>query len=190
MADTLATAIADLPSLRACLVITANGDLFGSWIRDQIEWDVSAAAGFLDDLMRSIHRGLGTIGASQKGTRVVIDNAEARILVEEAPDRFVCCAVFERAAEETLKAQLETMMSRISALLPQVSLEQRPRGARLIAFLERYAPDPHAVLLRLSTRTGIPVETLQNDAASLDDGQVTEVEQAAKRILGLDHINI
>lgn len=65
----------------------------------------------------------------------------------------------------------------------------RPRATRLLDFFRRYAPDPHAALLRLSLRTGIPVDLLEAPDA-LDDAQVDAIADSIRDILGQDPVGI
>jgi thioredoxin-like negative regulator of GroEL len=81
------------------------------------------------------------------------------------------------------------LLERVGAQLPKVDAEQRPRGVRVVEFLERYAPDPHTVLLRVALRTGLPADALANPAA-LSLEQVGRIEEAACRILGIAKIDL
>lgn len=65
----------------------------------------------------------------------------------------------------------------------------RPRATRLLDFFRRYAPDPHAALLRLSLRTGIPVDLLEAPDA-LEDPQVEALAAAVRDILGQDQVGV
>jgi hypothetical protein len=61
------------------------------------------------------------------------------------------------------------------------------RGPKLIDFLERKAPDARAALQRVALQTSIPLETL-HAPERLDDAQYGLVEEAVKRILGVEVI--
>lgn len=65
----------------------------------------------------------------------------------------------------------------------------RPRAVRLLEFFRRYAPDPHAALLRLSLRTSIPVERLEAPE-SLDEAQVESLAVAVRDILGQEQMSL
>lgn len=67
--------------------------------------------------------------------------------------------------------------------------ERRPRGLRVVEFLQRYAPDPHAVLLRTSLRSGLSMESL-NQPQDLTEQQVAHLERTACDLLGLESLNI
>ena len=76
-------------------------------------------------------------------------------------------------------------------VIPDVTTQPvaRPRAVRLLDFFRRYAPDPHASLLRLSLRTGIPVERLETPD-DLDDAQVDGIATAVRDILGQDQVGL
>jgi len=69
------------------------------------------------------------------------------------------------------------------------SMEAKPRGARIVALLMAHAPDSHAVLTRVSLRTGVPLDKLQ-EPERLDDAEVRLLEQAAKDILGVEQLDL
>lgn len=66
---------------------------------------------------------------------------------------------------------------------------ERPRAVRLLEFFRRYAPDPHASMLRLSLRTGISLEALERPE-QLDDGQVEAVAASVSDILGQEQVGL
>ena len=62
-------------------------------------------------------------------------------------------------------------------------------GILPLEFLDRYAPDPHAVLLRVALRTGIPLESLRA-AEGLSVEETGRLEESACRLLGLKQLNL
>lgn len=56
-------------------------------------------------------------------------------------------------------------------------------------YLDEHAPDTHAVLLRVSVQTGLSVERLRAPG-TLTDTELGQVEEAVRRILGVDQINL
>jgi hypothetical protein len=70
-----------------------------------------------------------------------------------------------------------------------VEAEDRPRGTRIMEFLDRYAPDPHAVVLRVSLRAGISLDDLKAPAA-LSADQVRRLEETACKILGVNQLGL
>lgn len=67
--------------------------------------------------------------------------------------------------------------------------KERPRAVRLLEFFRRYAPDPHASMLRLSLRTGISLEALDRPE-DLDEVQVDAVANAVSDILGQEQVGL
>jgi len=80
---------------------------------------------------------------------------------------------------------VKRMLGRIVTALPQIIAEQRPRAIRLVEFLQRYAPDPHAAMLRVSLQTGILLEVLERPE-SIDERDLEPIEESVKDILGLE----
>lgn len=183
--------VEDVPSLRAAF-ITAMPDclLFASWQAKESEIDVEDVAAYFGDLVRSNRQGLKALKTWSAEMQITIESAESLILLREINADFVFGAIFDRSAPlGMVRLHLRRMLDRVSTQLPKASLEERPRGVRILEFLDRYAPDPHAVLLRISLRTGIPVETLQA-AESLQTEQIARLEEAACRLLGLKQLNL
>lgn len=67
--------------------------------------------------------------------------------------------------------------------------EARPRAVRLLDFFRRYAPDPHASMLRLSLRTGLSLEALGRPEG-LSEDQVESVANAVRDILGQEQVGV
>ncbi|MEZ4224872.1 MAG: hypothetical protein R3B13_28220 [Polyangiaceae bacterium] len=188
---TLGEAAKQISGLRALIVITMPDCLlYGHWSAREHTFSVEDASGYFGDLIRANRRGLSAIGAWSQDMQVTIESADALVVLREIDEHFVCCTMFDREAPLGLvRLHLKQLIERLRTTLPQVQPEERPRGVRIIEFLDRYAPDSHAVLMRVATRTGIPVDSLRR-AETLDAGQVAAMEEAAKRILGLDHLQI
>ena len=74
-------------------------------------------------------------------------------------------------------------------MLPKIQAEDRPRGLRIMEFLDRYAPDPHAIALRVSLRAGISLDELRMPA-SLTADQVQRLEDTACKILGVKQLSL
>jgi predicted regulator of Ras-like GTPase activity (Roadblock/LC7/MglB family) len=183
--------VEDIPSLRATF-ITAMPDclLFAAWQSRDVEMAVEDVAAYFGDLVRSNRQGLKALGAWSSEMQITIESADSLIILREVNADFVFGAIFERtAALGMLRLHLRRMLDRVNAILPKATSEERPRGVRIVEFLDRYAPDPHAVLLRASLRTGVSLEALQN-AERLSDEQVAKLEEAACRILGLKELNL
>lgn len=187
---TLEHAVEDVAPLQA-VFITAMPDclLFDAWQRENTT-DVEEIAAYFGDLVRSNRRGLKALGSWSSDMQVTIESAESLVVIKEMSEHFVCGAVFDRGTPlGMIRLQMKRLLGRIDSMLPDFSATELPRGVRLVAFVTRYSPDPHAVLLRISVRTGLTLEQL-NAAESLDAGQVEKLEAATKRILGLDTLNV
>jgi len=189
--DYLAQAARDVPSLRAVFV-TAMPDclLYDSWLAEGSEWKAEEIASYLGDLFRANREGLKALGSWSTEMQVSIESPEYNILLKELRSDFVLACVFDRdAALGMARLYTQRMLQRIAAALPSFQVEERPRGVRVMDFLNRYAPDPHAVLLRVSLRTGLPMEQLQRpEALALD--HIAQIEKTAAGILGLESLNI
>jgi len=189
--DYLAAATAGIPSLRA-VFITAMPDclLYSSWMRGDMDWAAEDVASYFGDLVRANREGLRSLNSWSAEMQVTIESSDALIVLQELSEDFVCCSVFERSAPlGMVRLNLRRMVESLKADLPSYDIEKRPRGVRVMEFLERYAPDPHAIVMRLALRTGISAEDLgQPDAMSAE--QVEIVEHAAKQILGLKELAV
>ena len=192
MAETyLTSAVADVPALRAVLV-TAMPDclLYECWLKEGTTWAVEDLASYFGDLVRANRQALKTLGSWSSDMQVTIESADSLVVLREVTADFVCGFVFDHGTPlGMIRLHLRRLLERIAATLPQVTAEQRPRGVRVIEFLQRYAPDPHAVLLRVGLRTGLGLDVLQR-AESLNQFQIQQLETAAREILGLRELNV
>ena len=187
----LESAVQDVPSLRA-VFITAVPDclLYASWVREGETLVPEDVASYFGDLVRANRQGLKALGSWSSEMQVTIESADTLIVIREVREDFVCGCAFERSAPlGMVRLHLKRMLDRVVAHLPSIEPQERPRAVRVLEFLERYAPDPHAVLLRVSLRSQISTAEL-DDAAALNDEQTARLEAAAKAILGLETLNI
>ncbi len=178
--------------LRAVLVVAMpDALLYGGWVHpSHQDFAIEDAAAYFGDLVRSTRQGLQVVGGWGADVQVTIEGSDLLVVLREMTEHFVCCTFFDaKAPLGMVRLHLKMLLDRITPELPQVDPKAAPRGVRLISFIERYAPDAHTVLLRLATRTGIPLAKLQ-DPARLDDAEVEAIEAAARRILGLESINV
>lgn len=184
-------AASGFPALRGMMIVTMPDCLlYSSWRRRDVAFSAEDASSYFGDLVRANRRGLQSVGAWSTDMQVTIEGADVLVILREIDEHFVCCALFDREAPlGMIRLHLKMVLDEIRAALPKVELSQLSRGARIVQFVERYAPDPHAALLRIATRTRIPVERLRS-AAQLDASEVLAVEEAAKRILGLENIEL
>jgi hypothetical protein len=89
-----------------------------------------------------------------------------------------------------VRIYVKRILAVLDEFLPRVEPIQRPRGIRILEFLDRYAPDAHAVRHRVALRSGIPHDVLQNKADQLSEQQIEALEMAVCDILGLDKIEV
>lgn len=187
----LSQSVGEIPSIRA-VFLTAMPDclLYDSWVRDQEAWVVEDAASYFGDLVRANREGLKALGSWSSEMQVTIESSDTLILLKELSDDFVCGCIFERDAPlGMVRLHIKRLLDRLTEQLPKYEVGHRPRGVRLVEFLHRYAPDPHAVKLRLALRTGIDADQL-DAPENLTEEQVQKIEEAAKRILGLEELSI
>ena len=182
---------ADVPSLRAVFVtVMPDCLLFDSWVRGDSEWSAEYVASYFGDMIRANREGLKALGAWSADIQLTVETPDYLIVLKELDQDFVCTCVFDRdAALGMVRLQTRKLHHAIGELLPRFEVEERPHGVRVVEFLERYAPDAHAVLLRVSLRTGID-RTLLQSPQDLAPEQVVQVEQAACEILGLQELSL
>jgi len=181
----------DVPALRGVFVATLpEGHLHDAWMRPKEPWSARHVAGYFSDLHRANKRALEALGATHPDAQVTIESGGMLIVIREVRPDFVAAFAFDKsAAPAAVGPQVKRMMQRLQDVLPSSAPELRERGVRVLEFLDRYAPDAHAVLLRVSLKTGIPLERLQAPA-SLDDEQVERIEVAVKDVLGLESLDV
>lgn len=63
--------------------------------------------------------------------------------------------------------------------------DPRARAARALDVVQRRAPDPHATLMRMALKTGLPLDVLQT-LEGIDAEAAARIEDAARDILGLE----
>ncbi len=187
----LQQAVQDIPSLRAVFVTTMPDCLlFDAWIRSDLDWRADEVAAYFGDLLRANRQGLKALNSWSSDIMVTIESPEHTLLLRELNADFVCTTVFERgAALGMARLHNQQLIERIRESLPSFEVERRPRGLRVVEFLQRYAPDPHAVLMRTSLRSGLPMDSL-NHPQDLTEQQVAHLERTACDLLGLESLNI
>ncbi len=187
----LSTVVDDVASLRG-IFITAMPDclLFDSWVRDKEGWEAEEVASYFGDLIRSNRQGLKALGSWSADMQVTIESADTMLLLREIGEDFVAGMVFDRDAPlGMVRLHLKRVLERLTDMLPKVTVQERARGVRVVEFLQRYSPDPHASLMRVSLQTGLELEVLEHPE-NLTDEEVTEVETSVCDVLGLDSLQI
>ncbi len=181
----------EFPGLQAVLV-TAMPDalLFDHWRRDDVELSADSAAAYFGDMIRANHAGLKSLDALSQRMQVTIEADELLVVIREMRDNFVVTSIFEVGSPlGMVRLFVDRILAEVDRTVPRFEAQERPKGVRLVDFLRKYSPDPHAVLKRASLRSGIPLSTLRAPAA-LSAAQVDTLEAVARDLLGLEHINL
>jgi hypothetical protein len=188
----LSSVFSEIPSLRGVFV-TAMPDclLFTQWQRANESWVAEEAAAYFGDLVRANREGLRALASWSSDMQVTIESRDILLLICEVRSDFVVASAFERSAPlGMVRIFMRRILGVLDEFLPRVEQTQRPRGVRILEFLERYAPDAHAVRHRVALRSGIPYEHLQTKADQLSEKQIEALEGTVCDILGLDKIEV
>ena len=183
--------VADVPSLRGVFV-TAMPDclLFDAWTTAEESWVPEDTASFFGDLVRANREGLKALKSWSAEMQVTIESADLLLVLRELHGDFVVTFAFEREAPlGMVRMYTKRLLERLEPVLPRLEVKERPRGIRITEFLEKYAPDPHAALARVSLRTGVPLEALRK-ADALTQEQLDAFEESVKDILGLETLSL
>lgn len=181
--------VADVPSMRG-VFITAMPDclLYDAWTRPNEQWVPEEAASYFGDLVRANREGLKALQAWSAEMQVTIESANLLLVIRELRADFLVTLAFDRNAPlGMVRLHTKRILDRLDVVLPKLDVKERPRGVRIMEFLQKYAPDPHAALQRVSLRTGLELEALRQPEA-LDAGSVEILEETVKDILGLDKL--
>jgi len=164
--------------------------LYDAWSRHEQTWSAEDVASYFGDLIRANREALKALDAWSSKMQITIEAADSLLVLTEIEGDFVVGFVFDKTAPlGMVRLYIKRMLEGIRAILPEFAVEERSRSVRIIEFVQRYAPDPHTVMLRVSLQTRIPLEELE-DASGLDEEQVEHLEEAVCNILGLDKLNI
>ena len=187
----LSSVIAGVPSLNA-MFITVMPDclLYDSWVRSGLDWDPEQVASFFGDLIRANREGLKALRSWSREMQVTIESADLLLVLAEIREDFVVAFAFERSAPlGMVRLHVRRVMQQLQELLPKIEIKERPRAVRIIEFLQRYAPDPHAVLFRVSLRMGLDVDELK-DPTALTPDEVELLETSVKELLNLERLAV
>ena len=192
MARTTLTEIAlDVPALRGLFVATVpDGHLHDAWLRPKEPWSARHVAAYVGDLVRANRRALEALGAWHRDAQITVESGGLLVVVREVRPGFVAAFAFDKsAAPATVGSQVKRMMQRVQDVLPSTEPEQLPRAVRVMEFLSRHAPDAHAVLQRVSLKTGIPLDRLHSPE-TFDAEELARLEGAVKDVLGLESLDV
>jgi predicted regulator of Ras-like GTPase activity (Roadblock/LC7/MglB family) len=189
--DALSEMAREISSLHA-VVITAMPDclLYGAWAKSGQLEEREEVASYFGDLIRSNRRALKSLGSWSSEMQVTIEAIDSLIVLRELNENFICGCIFERSVPlGMVRLQVKRLLEQLASKLPKLDSIEQPRAVRVIEFLHRYAPDPHAILARVALRTKIAVTALSRPE-SLDPAQTQQIEDVAAKLLGLDKLNI
>jgi hypothetical protein len=148
------------------------------------------AASYFGDLIRANREGLKALKAWTAEMQVTIESANLLLIIRELRADFLVTLAFDRTAPlGMVRLHTKRILERLDAVLPKLDVKERPRAVRIVEFLEKYAPDPHAALQRVALRTGIELEALRRPEG-LAAADVEQLEETVKDILGLDKLSI
>ena len=189
--STVTSAVEGVTHLRG-LFITAMPDclLFDTWMHPGEDWVAEEIAPHFGDLVRSNRAGLRALNSWTEEMQVTIEAADRLVILRELGAHFVVGMVFDsKAPLGMVRLQVKQVLSKLDGNLPNYQTIERPRAVRAIDFLQRYAPDPHAVLLRLALQTGITLDKI-NAPQSLRPEEGAVIEESIREILGLESLAI
>jgi hypothetical protein len=147
-------------------------------------------AGYFGDLTRANREAIKVLGGWSVSLQVTIETSDSLILIREIDEFFAIALLFEANTPlGMVRLEANSLIEQVRALLPRVGISDVPRGVRIMRFLERYAPDPHAVKLRLALRSGLTLERLEAPE-QLSEREIALVEEEAKSLLGVDRLAI
>jgi len=187
--DWLTNSAKELQNLEGVVIVKMPDCVeWGSWTR--ASWSPSEVAAYFGDIVRANRAAMKVVAGSTEGLSLTIEAPNHRILTQELrPDTAVVYVFDDVAPLGLVRLQAKRLCKVISEHLPSEALEQRSRAERIMEFLLRYAPDAHAIPMRVSLQTGIPIDALR-DPASLDDAQTDLLEAASQDILGVATLGI
>ncbi len=153
-------------------------------------WEVEEVAAYFADMSRAGRNALKTVGALGDDIRLTIEAGEKLIITDELSASFVAVFIFQKKIPLGMARLRMRQVSRIIRdHLPSSDVAERSRAERIMAFLLRYAPDAHAVPMRVALQTGIALERL-NQPAALTREETAQLEGAARGILGIQQLRI
>lgn len=187
----LRTAAEPIRPLKAFLVIAMPDCLlFGSYLRGAERWSLDEVAGYFGDLTRANRQAVNALGSWSASLQITIETSDALIMIREIDEHFVAALFFERSTPlGMVRLHASQLLERAKVALPRIGGAEIPLGVRIVRFLERYAPDPHTIKLRLAVRAGIESE-LMDHPEHLTSEQVALLEREAKSLLGLERLAV
>lgn len=187
----LASIVQDVSGIRA-LIITVMPDclMFDAWTHDEESFGAEEVASYFGDLIRANREGLRALSSLTSEMQVTIEAGDRLVILRELPGEFVVGFVMKSDTPlGMVRLHVKRMLERLTEVLPSFKPEERPKGVRVLDYLKRYAPDPHAALLRVSLRTGLPMDLLDHPE-TLSDPQTDAVAASVRDLLGLEELHV
>ncbi|MEZ4237426.1 MAG: hypothetical protein R3F59_15020 [Myxococcota bacterium] len=153
-------------------------------------WSTSDVAAYFGDLVRANRNAMKVVAGAPERVALTIEAPGHKILAQDLRADLVAVYIFNDS-ESLGAARLvaRRLHQQILQNLPSSELVERTRGERIWEFLLRYAPDAHAVPMRVALQTGLTPKNLA-DPAKLTEAQTKQLEAAAKDILGVDSLGL
>ncbi len=158
-----------------------------SW--QSMAFDDTEIAAYFGDMVKAQRQACQSLNKGLQDLRFSIESDQLTLLVSElAKKNYVAVFVFSgQVALGLARYTVKRLSSIIAEHLPDEELVTLSPGRRVIAFIERYAPDPHAVMMRIALQTKIPFDRF-NDPDNLTAEELMQIELAAQMILGVSNI--
>lgn len=187
--ERLRATVATIPRLRACAVVRTHGGALRATYQSPTEqWDANDFAQLIGRLFGDASGALGLVGGG--GTDQLLVEARGRRVALQALDaNHVAAFVFDRDAKlGMIRHRVHGVRSTLEASLSEADANA-PRGADLLAYLEKNAADTHAALLRVSLQTGLPM-TLLKTPERLSVAELESVSASVRQILGVQTLGL
>jgi predicted regulator of Ras-like GTPase activity (Roadblock/LC7/MglB family) len=182
---------AAIEPLRGLFVVTMPDCLpYASWRRGEDRFVPESFAAYVGGLWRANRHGLSLVGAVGRRAQLTVESDGMLLLLREATPGFLAALVFDSgAALGMARIQADRLVSALEPVLVSDSPPTGSRGQRLLEVLDRYAPDTHAALLRVSLQTGLPLSLLRAPDR-LSSEEFEAVASSVRRILGLERLDL
>jgi predicted regulator of Ras-like GTPase activity (Roadblock/LC7/MglB family) len=159
-----------------------------SW--ENYKFDSHEIAAYFGDMVKAQRNACQSLAKNTDDIQLSIESNKQTILVSELTDNFIAIFIFNKDIPLGM-ARFESryLSTLILENLPTENVVTRSHADRVIDFIQRYAPDPYSVLMRISLQTKIPYDKLKKPN-TLSDKEIKNIELSAKSILGVTELNI
>lgn len=187
----LAPIVQDVGGIRA-VVVTMMPDclLLDSWLHADEKFEPEEVGAYFGDLIRANREGLRALSSLTQEMQVTIEAGDRLVVLRELPGNFVVGFVMKIDTPlGMVRLHVKRMLERMVSVLPVFAPTERPKAVRVLEYLRRYAPDAHAAMLRISLRTGLPLEAM-NHPETLSEAQTELIATAVRDVLGLEELHV